>query len=36
MDTGKIIDGLIFYIGLVLLLTLHEFAARLGGVEMRR
>jgi Zn-dependent protease len=26
MDTGKIIDGLILYIGLVILLTFHEFA----------
>jgi Zn-dependent protease len=26
MDQGQIIDGLIFYIGLVILLTFHEFA----------
>lgn len=26
MDTGQIIDGLLFYLGLVVLLTFHEFA----------
>jgi Zn-dependent protease len=26
MDSGQIIDGLIYYIGLVILLTFHEFA----------
>jgi Zn-dependent protease len=26
MDSNKIVDGLIFYIGLVILLTFHEFA----------
>ena len=26
MDANQIIDGLIFYLGLVVLLTFHEFA----------
>src|ERR1700690_3305501 len=26
MDSNKIVDGLLFYIGLVVLLTFHEFA----------
>ena len=35
MDS-HIADGLIFYLGLVVLLTFHEFAPRVDGVEMRR